>query len=46
MKAVTLDALLDSLAPNQTVDYLKVDIEGGERELFSRWALEWSGCGS
>jgi hypothetical protein len=38
---VTLDALLDSLAPNQTVDYLKVDIEGGERELF-RAGGSWS----
>ena len=41
VRAVTLDALLDSLAPNQTVDYLKVDIEGGERELFrvgGRWS--------
>jgi len=41
VRAVTLDALLDSFAPNQTVDYLKVDIEGGERELFrvgGRWS--------
>jgi FkbM family methyltransferase len=34
VKAVALDTLLDSVAPNQTVDYLKVDIEGAERELF------------
>jgi FkbM family methyltransferase len=41
VRAMKLDALLDSLAPDQTIDYLKVDIEGGERELFragGRWS--------
>ena len=33
--ARTLDSVLDSVFPDETIDYLKVDIEGAERQLLA-----------
>ena len=40
VRARTLDSVLDAAFPNEQVDFLKVDIEGAEQELFAaggRW---------
>jgi FkbM family methyltransferase len=41
VEARTLDAVLESVAPNETVDYLKIDIEGAEQNLLQSGG-EWT----
>jgi FkbM family methyltransferase len=41
VEAKTLDAVLESVAPDETVDFLKVDIEGAEQNLLEAGG-EWT----